>query len=112
MYSNDELLCFSILESVNKIMTITKKMASLDDLKKDFVPFDAVMMNFIIIGEMAGKLSEEFKDNDGEIEWHKIYSFRNIIVHDYFGIDEIVVWQIIQTKIPALKKRLDTFLNL
>lgn len=112
MYSNDELLCFTILESVNKILTITKKMTSLDDLKKDFVPFDAVMMNFIIIGEMAGKLSEEFKDNDDEIEWHKIYSFRNIIVHDYFGIDEIVVWQIIQTKIPALKKRLDTILNL
>jgi len=112
MYSNDELLCFTILESVNKILTITKKMTSLDDLKKDFVPFDAVMMNFIIIGEMAGKLSEEFKDNDSEVEWHKIYSFRNIIVHDYFGIDEIVVWQIIQTKIPALKKRLDTILNL
>ena len=76
MYSNDELLCFCILESVNKILTITKKMTSLDDLKKDFIPFDAVMMNFIIIGEMAGKLSEEFKDNDDEIEWHKIYSLQ------------------------------------
>jgi len=112
MYSNDELLCFSILESVNKIIAITKTMTCLDDLKKDFVPFDAVMMNFIIIGEMAGKLSDEFKDNDSEIDWHKIYSFRNIIVHDYFGIDEIVVWQIIQTKIPLLKKRLDAILNL
>lgn len=112
MYSNDELLCFSILESVNKIIEITKTMTSLNDLKKDFVPFDAVMMNFIIIGEMAGKLSEEFKNRDKEVEWHKIYTFRNIIVHDYFGVDEIVVWQIIQTKIPVLKRRLDTILNL
>lgn len=111
MYSNDKLLCFSILESVNKIIGITKNMTSLDDLKKDFVPFDAVMMNFIIIGEMAGKLSEEFKEKDKEIEWHRIYTFRNIVVHDYFGVDEIVVWQIIQTKIPLLKKRLEAILD-
>ena len=57
MYSNDELLCFNILESVNKIIEITINMTSLEDLKRDYVPFDAVMMNFIIIGEMAGKLS-------------------------------------------------------
>jgi uncharacterized protein with HEPN domain len=87
-------------------------MMSLDDLKRDFVPFDAVMMNFIIIGEMAGKLSEEFKEKYKEMEWHKIYTFRNIVVHDYFGVDEIVVWQIIQTKIPLLKKRLDAILNM
>jgi uncharacterized protein with HEPN domain len=112
MYSKDELICFNILESVNKIIAITKNMISLDDLKKDFVPFDAVMMNFIIIGEMAGKLSEEFKEQDKEIEWHKIYTFRNIVVHDYFGVDEIVVWQIIQTKIPLLKKRLEAILDM
>lgn len=111
MYSNDELLCFSMLESVNKIIEITINMTSLDDLKRDYVPFDAVMMNFIVIGEMAGKLSDEFKDKDKEIEWHKIYTFRNMIAHDYFGIDELVVWQIIQTKIPVLKNKLVTILN-
>jgi len=39
MYSNDELLCFSMLESVNKIIEITIDMTSLDDLKRDYVPF-------------------------------------------------------------------------
>jgi uncharacterized protein with HEPN domain len=48
--------------------------------------FDAVLMNFIVIGEMAGKLSEDFKNIHNEIEWWKIKGLRNIVAHNYFGV--------------------------
>ena len=64
------------------------------------------MMNFITLGESVGKLSELFKEKNQHIEWGKIYAFRNIIAHDYFGIDEYEVWEIIKTHLPKLKSDL------
>jgi uncharacterized protein with HEPN domain len=61
------------------------------------------MMNFVVIGEMADKLSEDFKKKQDKVEWIKIKGFRNIVAHDYFGIDAEEVWQIIKNKIPKLK---------
>jgi uncharacterized protein with HEPN domain len=69
------------------------------------------MMNFIVIGEMTTKISEEFKDENPDIEWHKMYGFRNIMAHDYFGIEERLVWDVIQTHILVLKIQIEKILN-
>ena len=45
------------------------------------------MINFVVIGEMVDKLSDDFKDDYDNIEWIKVLGFRNIVAHDYFGID-------------------------
>jgi uncharacterized protein with HEPN domain len=63
-----------------------------------------------MIGEMVDKLSDEFKKNHSKIEWVKIKGFRNIVAHDYFGIDAEEVWQIIKSKIPKLKADLQILL--
>lgn len=112
MYNTDEAICFNMLEAVNKILDIAKQFSNVEEFKKDYVPFDAAMMNFIVIGEMAGKLSEDFKNNHNNIEWRKVVAFRNIIAHDYFGIDDKEVWQIIQKKLPELKSKTEKILNL
>ena len=69
------------------------------------------MMNFVVIGEMVDKLSNEFKKKHHEIEWTNIKGFRNIVAHDYFGIDAEEVWQIIKNKIPALKTDIKSLLD-
>ena len=56
-----------------------------------------------VIGEMVDKISDEFKKSHSNIEWIKIKGFRNIVAHDYFGIDAEEVWQIIKNKIPSLR---------
>jgi len=112
MYNKDELLFLNIQEATNKIIAISNEFTSIDDFKTHYIHYDAVMMNFIVIGEMAGKLSEDFKERNSSINWFKINGFRNIIAHDYFGVDDVVVWQIIKTKIPELKLFIDSYLNL
>jgi uncharacterized protein with HEPN domain len=69
------------------------------------------MMNFVVIGEMVEKLSDEFKKKHSEVEWIKIKGFRNLVAHDYFGIDAEEVWQIIKNKIPALKSDIKLLLD-
>ena len=61
------------------------------------------MMNFVVIGEMIDKLSDDFKKEHSEIDWINIKGFRNLVAHDYFGIDAEEVWQITKDKIPKLK---------
>jgi uncharacterized protein with HEPN domain len=55
-----------------------------------------------IIGEAPKKLDDEFKSVNHHIEWKKIAGTRDKLIHDYFGIDYDIVWDIIQTKIPDL----------
>lgn len=73
--------------------------------------FDASMMNFVIIGEMVSRLSDKFKSTYDHIDWFKISGFRNIVAHDYFGIDAEEVWQIINTHITDLEKELKIILD-
>lgn len=61
-------------------------------------------MNFIVIGELVLRLSDEFLERHGEVEWYKIRAFRNFAAHDYFGIDAEKVWDIIQMKLPELHR--------
>ena len=96
-----ELLIEDILESCNNIMTYTKDI-SFKDFVCDQKTKDAVIRNFEIIGEAANRLSEEYKDLHSEIDWFRIRGFRNRIVHDYFGIDYTIVWQIKETYLPQL----------
>lgn len=101
----------SILEAIDRIIEYTAGINSADDFDKDYRNFDATMMNFVVIGEMIDKISDVFKKKHPEIEWVKIKGFRNIVAHDYFGIDAEEVWQIIKTKIPTLKSDIKLLLD-
>ena len=54
--------------------------------------------------ESTQRLSEELKAAHPEIEWHRIAAFRNVLVHDYLGIDVEKVWEITQRDVPELRR--------
>jgi uncharacterized protein with HEPN domain len=62
-------------------------------------------MNFVNIGEAVGRLSDDLKEKENEIPWTKIKELRNIVAHDYFGIDAEEVWEIIKNHIPDFKSK-------
>ncbi|MBE0638116.1 MAG: DUF86 domain-containing protein [Bacteroidales bacterium] len=105
--SNKDFGCLlSILDSINKILDYTKNFETADEFYNNTLSFDATLMNFVVIGEMAEKLSNEFRSaTESDIDWYKIKGFRNIIAHIYFGIDAEEVWQIIQDNLLELKEK-------
>jgi uncharacterized protein with HEPN domain len=111
MLIKDQHCLESIVEALDRIIEYTTGFNSADDFNNDYRNFDATMMNFVVIGEMVEKISEEFKKNHTQIEWIKIKGFRNIVAHDYFGIDAEEVWQIIEDKIPQLKADIQSLLE-
>ena len=98
-------------DTVDKILKYTTPYATAEELYNNDRDFDATMMNFIVLGEEVGKLSEETKNKATDINWLKIYGLRNIVAHHYFGINADIVWQIIQTDIRDLRIKLSNFIN-
>lgn len=102
----------NILDAIRKIKSYIKDFSDADEWYCDSKSFDAVLMNFVLIGEMAEKLSEEFKDTTvSMIDWFRIRGFRNIIAHNYFGVDAEEVWQIIENSLPDLEQNIESILN-
>jgi uncharacterized protein with HEPN domain len=95
------LLIGDILESAQKILDYTHTLTR-EDFVNDSKTIDAVARNFEIIGEAASRLPLEFRESHPAIEWRRIVGLRNRIVHDYFGIDYQVVWEIKSTYLPKL----------
>jgi len=111
MYSTDYILIKQMFQTVERILEYTLNFDNPDDFVADYKTFDATLMNFVALGETVGKLSEQFREKHENIEWRKIYAFRNIIAHDYFGIDEEEVFGIIKKHLPKLKIDLQKLLN-
>ena len=107
MSDRNRLAILAMLEAIGKIEEYTKGISNVDEFYAHKVIFDACLMNFIVIGEMVLRLDESFKENNEGIEWSKIKGFRNIVAHNYFGVDAEEVWQIIKGRIPDLKERLE-----
>ncbi|MBX2961845.1 MAG: DUF86 domain-containing protein [Cyclobacteriaceae bacterium] len=93
----------AIIDSIKKIIRFTSKFDNPDSFYDDEQAFDAVLMNFVIIGETVSKLSLPLRKETKQVPWTKIKAFRNIIAHNYFGVDAEEVWQIINDQLPALK---------
>jgi len=64
-----------------------------------------------IIGEASNHISEEVKEKFSNIEWSQIVGMRNIFVHEYFGVDSKLVWEIIKDDLPVLKVRISEILR-
>ena len=67
---------------------------SFKDFKKDQKTVDAVIRNFEIIGEASRNLPAEFKNKYPDIPWNEMYSLRNKVTHEYFGIDYEIIWDV------------------
>jgi len=65
---------------------------------------DALLRNLQTMAESTQRLSDDLKAKRGEIEWRRIAAFRNVLVHDYLGVDMESVWEISQRDVPKLKQ--------
>lgn len=73
--------------------------------------FDAVLRNLEIIGEAVKHLPDEIKEKYPDVKWRKITGFRDIVAHNYFGVSDEIVWDVVQNEIPPLLKQVKEILR-
>lgn len=76
------------------------------DFKVDYKTVDAVVRNFEIIGEASKNLPKAIKDKYPHVPWEEMYRLRNRISHEYFGIDQSILWMIATRQLPKNYKDL------
>jgi len=96
-----ELYLNDILEAGQAIQSYLTGL-SFEQFRSDRMRQSAVIREFEIIGEAVGKLPEELKQASPTVAWTDIKDFRNLLVHEYFGIDLEIVWGVIQKDLPEL----------
>ena len=77
-----------------------------DEFMRNSMMRFACVKQMEIIGEAANHISDETKTKFSDIEWAQIIGMRNVFVHEYFGVDSQIVWEIIKNDLPILKKRI------
>jgi uncharacterized protein with HEPN domain len=101
MSRDESLYLADIQESCEKVMRFTMGM-TYKEFVHDDLHFDAVLRNLEITGEAAKNISEETRQKYPHIKWRKIAGFRDIVAHEYFGVNEETIWDIVKNEIPAL----------
>lgn len=97
--------CKKVDERISRY-NITAELFSQDD-----VLADALLMPVFQIGELAGKLSGDCREELADIPWHAVRGFRNIIAHDYTSIEEGWAWDTITSSIPELEIEISCYLE-
>jgi len=98
---NDKLLILDILDCIAKIQRYTMGY-TMREFSRDTKTIDAVVRNIEIIGEAAKHLSRSIKSRIN-LPWKQIIGMRNIIVHEYFGVDVKIVWMIVRSQLDEIK---------
>ena len=103
---DNQLLAQDMLESSLKIKDYVKAY-SYEDFINDGKTIDAVVRNFEIIGEAASRIDPDFQIEHSQIPWKELKGYRNRLIHDYFGVDYQIVWDIISDDLNTLITKLE-----
>lgn len=109
MRKNSRIFLLHVLESIEKIEDFTKGI-SWEEFLKSAIIQDAVIRRLGIIGEAVKNIPQSFKDKNPKIEWQKIAGMRNIVIHEYFGVDLRLTYRIVKKDIPKLKQNIAAIL--
>ena len=84
---------------------------SFADFTEDEILYYAVVKNIEIIGEASNLLTSEFRTAHAETPWKMVSGMRNYIVHEYFQVDDNVVWDVVTHDLPVLEKQITSYIE-
>ncbi len=98
------LYILDMLQAIDEVNEFVTDIPNAEALVNNKPIYKAVLMNFIIIGEASRNIFEEVRISHPEVEWKDVMNMRNKLVHEYFGVDNAVVWDTIKKNFPELKE--------
>ncbi|NVM19851.1 MAG: DUF86 domain-containing protein [Candidatus Lokiarchaeota archaeon] len=110
MKKNGKIFLTHILDSINLVEEYLKGKSKLDFLNSKQLQ-DSVIRRIEIIGEAIKNIPNDIKENYSQIPWKEITGMRDILIHQYFGVDLNLTWQVIDKDLPRLKRQISDISN-
>jgi uncharacterized protein with HEPN domain len=85
--------------------------ASFEDFASDQKTIDAVARNLEILGEAAKNVPDFIRQANSQVDWSRLAGLRDILIHQYFGVDLVIIWDIVQNKLPILRMQINQILS-
>ena len=95
-----------ILQACEDIQNFTQGFKSIDEIEKDRRTFLAVIRCLEVVGEAARQMPKSFREKHPEIPWREAIGLRTVIAHEYFGLDNEIIWDVIKTRLPSLAEQM------
>ncbi|HLG19080.1 MAG TPA: DUF86 domain-containing protein [Bdellovibrionota bacterium] len=108
MKKDDRVYLLHIRDAIHQILTYAKD--GRDFFRGDKKTQDAVIRQFQVLGEATKKLSAQFQNSHGEFPWKTMAGMRDKMVHEYFGIDLELVWDVVDKELPNLETKINQLL--
>ncbi len=101
----NKIIVEKILKYISKLLDYTKDI-EYDAFINNSILVEACVFNLSQIGELANKIDKEFEEKNSSIPWRVLYGLRNKIVHDYEGVNLVLIWDIVKEDLPELNEQL------
>jgi uncharacterized protein with HEPN domain len=111
MKNNDTLYLRHILDAIQEIEQYLQGVSSLIAFSSDGMRFNAVVRQLEVIGEASAHLSDVLRMRNPSIPWEDIIGMRNRLIHEYFGIDEEIVWRVCGEELQTLRHAIEKILQ-
>jgi uncharacterized protein with HEPN domain len=99
-----------MLQAIDRVFRYTKGL-SLEAFSSDEKTLDAVVRNLEILGEAAKQVPDSVRRIHPQVDWSKLSGLRDILIHQYFGIDVVIVWDVVRTKLPPLQLQINQIVS-
>lgn len=109
MKKDTQIYLNDILESIEIIQKYFQNITK-EEFKNNLQIQDAVIRRLEIIGEAARSVSDDFRQSHPEVPWREVADLRNVLIHEYSGIDIKRIWKIVIQDLPILKKQIEGIL--
>lgn len=106
----DQVRLRHAIDAISEIENYTKDI-SFEGFNENSMVQDACIRQLGVIGEACNRISKNLQESSPQIEWKAIIGLRNIVIHEYFGIDIQIVWNVIEVELPNLKKQMTELLS-
>lgn len=107
---DDTVYLSDILESIGIIADFIGNLTEFE-FSSNLLVHDAVIRRFEIIGEAASKISTPLKNQSSHIEWGLMKDMRNKLIHEYFGVSSVTIYQTVKADLPILKEQIEQLLK-